>query len=251
MPAEAADHQHVVRPDRRIGLDRLFRLRDELGLLLLAAEVLVVQLLRQSARFALHRVAGREQQPGRDVRRTHPPGGVDARRDHEGDLIAVDRLAGEPRRVEQRAQSDGVRTEAERRQPEPRDHPVLANQRDDVGQRADGGNLDERRQPLRLAGAGAECLHQLQCHTDARQVLVRVGAVVPLRVDHRERRRQRRVGLVMVRDDQIDPELARPPRGIGATNAAVHRDDERDAICVEAIDRGRLQPIAILQAFRE
>ena len=101
-----------------------------------------------AARLVAHRLAGGEQQPGRDVRRAHAPGGVDARRDHERDLVAVDRLAGEAGRVEQRAQPDGVRPEAERRQAEPRDHAVLADQRDDVGQRADGGDLDERRQPL-------------------------------------------------------------------------------------------------------
>ena len=53
MPAVAADDEHVVRADGRIGLDRLLRLRDELGFLLLAAEVLVVELLRE--RRALRR----------------------------------------------------------------------------------------------------------------------------------------------------------------------------------------------------
>ena len=37
MPAVAADDEDVVGADRRIGLDRLLRLRDELGLFLLAA----------------------------------------------------------------------------------------------------------------------------------------------------------------------------------------------------------------------
>ena len=43
-----------------------------------------------------------------------------------------------------------------------------------------------------LPGARAQRLDELQRDADAGQVLVRIGAVVPLRVDHRQRRRQRR-----------------------------------------------------------
>ena len=53
MPALAADDEDVVGADRRVGLDRLLRLRDELRLFLLASQVLVVQLLGQ--RRALRR----------------------------------------------------------------------------------------------------------------------------------------------------------------------------------------------------
>ena len=45
-----------------------------------------------------------------DVRRAHAAGGVDARRQHEADVIAVDRLAGQAGDVEQRAQADLVRS---------------------------------------------------------------------------------------------------------------------------------------------
>ena len=37
-------------------------------------------------------------------------------------------------------------------------------------------------------GSLAQRLHQLQRHADAGEVLVRIGAVVPLRVDHRAAR---------------------------------------------------------------
>ena len=73
----------------------------------------------------------------------------------------------------------------------------------------------------------AQRLHQLQRDADAGEVLVRIRAVVPLRIDDRQRRRQSCVGLVMIGDDQVDAQLARPPRGIGAADAAVDRDDER------------------------
>ena len=100
---------------------------------------------------------------------------------------------------------------------------------------------------LRLAGAAAERLHQLERDADAREVLVRVGAVVPLRVDDCERRRQLAVRLVVVGDDQIDAELAGAPRRLGATDAAVHRDDHRHAVGVEPVDRRGLQPVTVLQ----
>ena len=96
----------------------------------------------------------------------------------------------------------------------------------------------------------AERLNELQRHADARQMLVRIRAVVALRVDHGERRRQLGVGLVMVGDDQIDAELARAARGLGAADAAVDRDDERDAVGVQPIDGRRLQAVPVLAAVR-
>ena len=103
------DDEDVVRADRRVGFDGLFRLGDELGLLGLAAQVLVVQLLGEPARFVDRRFVGREQQTHGDVRRAHPAGRVHTRRQDEADVVAVDRLAGQARRFEQRAQADGVR----------------------------------------------------------------------------------------------------------------------------------------------
>ena len=100
-----------------------------------------------AARFVAHRFVGREQQPRGDVGRAHAPRRVHARREDERHVVAVDRLAAQARGVEQRAQADGVRTRAERGEAEPRDHAVLADERDDVGQRADRRNLDEGRQP--------------------------------------------------------------------------------------------------------
>ena len=161
-------------PIAGIGLDRLLRLGDQVGFLGLALEVLLVQLLGEPARFVARRFVGREQQAGRDVGRAHAAGGVDARREDEPDVVAVDRLAGQPGGLEQRAQADGVPSLAQRLQAELRDHAVLADQRDDVGERADRGDLDERRQPLALVGALAERLDQLQRDADAREVLVRI-----------------------------------------------------------------------------
>ena len=55
----------------------------------------------------------------------------------------------------------------------------------------------------------------------------------------------------MVGDDEIEAQLARPARGVGAADAAIDRYDQRHAVCVQAIDRRRLQAIAVLQALRD
>jgi hypothetical protein len=78
MPPGAADDQDVVRADGRIRLDRLLRGGDELRFFLLPPQVLVVQLLGEPARFLLERSVGGQQQAGRDVRRAHAAGGIDA-----------------------------------------------------------------------------------------------------------------------------------------------------------------------------
>ena len=131
------------------------------------------------------------------------------------------------------------------------DHPVFADQRHHIRQRPDRRHLDETRQPVVAAGFAAQRLHQFQRDADACQVLVRIAAVVPLGVDHRQRQRQLAVGLVVIGDDQIDAEFAGAKRRIGAADAAVHRHDQRDAIGVQPFDRGRLQPIAVLQSLRD
>ena len=97
------------------------------------------------------------------------------------------------------------------------------------------------------AGAAAERLDELQRDADAGEVLVRVGAVVALRVHHRDGVGQLDVGLVVVGDDEIDAELAGAARGRGAADAAVHRDDDPRAIRLQAIEGGRLQAVAVAQ----
>ncbi len=81
------------------------------------------------------------------------------------------------------------------------------------------------------------------------EVLVGIRAVRPLRVDHRERARQRRLGLVVVADDQVDAQLAGAIGGGAAADAAVDRDDDPRAGGVQAIDVGRLQAVAVAQAL--
>ncbi len=157
-------------------------------------------------------------------------------------------LAGQSRRGEQRLQADFVRSAAQQLQPQLGDDPIFADQRYDVGERTNGGHLQEGRQPFLAPVSGAECLHQLQGNPDAREVLVRIAAIVPLRIDDRDGGWKRRTGLVMVGDDQIDAQLTSPDGRLHPANPAVHRDAQLHAVLVQPIDRGWLQAIAVAQA---
>ena len=249
VPAFAGDDQDAPGADLGIGLDDLLRLGEDVLILLAAARVLGLELVGKRLGFVGHRFVGREQQPRGDVRRAHAAGGVDARRDHEADVIAVDRLSGQAGGFEQRAQADLVRPLGQHLQPELRDDAVLANERDHVGERADRGDLYERRQPGRLSGAGTERLHKLQRDPDAGQVLVGISAVVPFRIHHRAGIRQFIVGFVMVGDDQIDAKLTRAACRFGRADAAVDRDDQLDAFGMQSIDGARLKAVAVGQPF--
>ena len=90
--------------------------------------------------------------------------------------VAVDRLAREARDVDQRAEADLVRAARQEVEAELRDHAVLADQRHDVGERADRRDLDERGQPLlpRPSVAHSACTSFSATPTPG-QVLVRVA----------------------------------------------------------------------------
>ena len=66
-------------------------------------------------------------------------------------------------------------------------------------------------------------------------------------IQHGHRHRQLVVRLVVVGDDQVDAELARPPRRFDAADAAVDGNDQRDAVGVQPLDGRRLQAVAVAQ----
>ncbi len=189
VPAVAGHDQHRSRPDARVRLNNLPGSRDDRGFLFLSAGVLAVELQRERARQVPHRLVVRQEQPRRNVGRAHPAGRIHAGRQDEGDVIAVDGLAAQPAHLDERPQPDLVGSARQQIEADLRDDPVLADERHDVGERPDGGELDEAREPAVAVRAPAERLHELQRDADAGQVLVRIGAVVSLGVDDGQRRR--------------------------------------------------------------
>ena len=230
VPAFAGDDEDRVRADVRVVLDGAARLGEDLLLLRLPAQVLLVELLGERARLGRHRLVGGQQQPRRDVGRRHPPGRVDARREDERRRCSCrSSCPARPGDVEQRPQADLVRPAREQVEADLRDHPVLADQRHDVGQRAERRDLDERRQPLLVPGPRAQRLHELERDADAGQVLVRVARSRGcFGIEDRQRRaaapRSGSWWSVMMRST---PSSAARARGLEAADAAVHRDDER------------------------
>ena len=249
VPSLACDDENRSRANLGIGLDDLPRLGDDVLFFLATLRVLGVELLGQAARLVRHPIVGCQQQACRDVGCAHAAGRVDPRRHHEGDVIAVDLLACKPGDFEQCTEADLVRSLRQHLQAELGDDAILTDQRHDVGQRADRGDLDEGWQPVGFARAHAQRLHELESDADAGEMLVGVRAIVPFRVDDRDRLRKFGVGLVMVRDDEIEAKLAAAACRLRTANAAVDRDDDMHALGVQAFERGRLESVAITQTL--
>ena len=118
--------------------------------------------------------------------RAHAARGVDARGDHERDLIAVDGLAGRarsPRAARAARSMCGPRlSEARPRRAITRFSPTSGTTSASVPIAAILTNAGSH---FALPGPCAQRLHQLQRDADPGEMLVRIGAVVAFRVDHR------------------------------------------------------------------
>ena len=180
MPPVASDNDDRARSHVEIRIDGPPRLRDDIGLLLLAAEVLGVQLIGKGTRLVGHCFVGCQQQPRGNVWGAHAPGGVHTRANDKPDVVAVDLFARQTARFEQRAKPNLVRARRERRESELRNDTVLSDQWDNVGERSNRGNFDECRQPACASRMVTERLNELERDADASEVLIRIRAIVRL-----------------------------------------------------------------------
>ena len=182
----AGDDEDVLRADLRIAVDRPARVREDLGLLLLAPRVLLGELAREPARARSRTSASRPRSSSRSTARSGElirPAALSRGPSTKLDMKTVERLAERvrsPRAAPRGRRRAGPRDSA--RQAVAGDDAVLADERHDVGQRADRRDLDEVRQELGAASARREQrLHELERHADAGQVLVGIRAVRALR----------------------------------------------------------------------
>ena len=200
VPVVAGDDEHVLRR-RSTDPCRSMRLRvgDDRGFLLLAPGVLLRQLSRQIARAVRVISSSRPRISSRStaqVRRAHPAGGVEPRREHEADVKAVERRgrAGRSPRAALRcpapcaARSTGRRGRSGRSRGSRRRSGTTSASVPIAATLTKCGSSSAPR-PL----CGEQRLHQLERDADAGQHLVRIRAVAPLRVDDGQRRRQRRL----------------------------------------------------------
>jgi hypothetical protein len=116
MPALAGDDENVLAADVRIAVDGPAGVGENRGLLLLAAGVLVGETARELARPPPRLVVPslHQEQVEREIGRAHASGRVQARRQDEADVEAVERPPGQAALFEQGLDSRGVR---------PRDRP--------------------------------------------------------------------------------------------------------------------------------
>ncbi len=78
--------------------------------------------------------------------------------------------------------------------------------------------------------------------------MAELGEIVePVGIDHRERRRELLVGLMMVDHDDVEAELARFRERLVAGGAAIDRDEQRRAARGERADRLDVGAIAFEQ----
>ena len=121
-------------------------------------------------------------------------------------------------------------------------HPVQALKRHDIAHRPERDQIEQRDQvrlgPVRETAAlpqrAVQRDEQQKGHADRGQSLVRALLVQPVRVDHGHCRRQRRLGDMMVEDDDIEPGRLRRRQGLVRRDPAIDGEDQADAFAVQA-----------------
>ena len=128
--------------------------------------------------------------------------GVQARPQPEADVRGAEGGL-HPRLADERLQALRARLgqgeEAERR-----DHPVLAAQGNEIGDGAEAGDPQERRDRQAPAAPLGQGQGELQRQADRREIAERIGAERPVRVDLDDPRRQLAARQVVVGDDDVD-----------------------------------------------
>jgi hypothetical protein len=128
---------------------------------------------------------------------------------------------------------------------------ILAAQRGEVSDRRQRHQIQVPAQGVLIATERIDQqLTQLEGDTRARQSLERVCAIGAVRIDDRDRVGQRRVGCVVVRDDDVDALSARLLHRIMSHDAAVAGQDQRCARCGGTPHAGMAEVVAIAHAVR-
>ncbi len=202
----------------------------------------------------LDRIGGAQQFVGQHAL-AQPTGGIDARPQSEGDGRRVDGSGAQVRHVHERLQTRSLRT-VELGQPSHDQRAVLPLQRHHVGHRADGDQIEQlllqfrclvRRDgtPRLARNRTQHGLGQPVGHAHAGQIAEAAGAVLALRVDHRQRRRQDRSDRMMVRHDHIQAQLDGALYLKDAANAAIDRHQQA-GLARDAFDGLHIEAIALV-----
>ena len=131
-------------------------------------------------------------------------GSIDARTNLEHDVTHRDFPVGQSADIDDSFQSD-ARVRVKLTQSVIGKHAVLAHDRYDIGGNAHGDQIQQWSQLVKLYPVvHGKSLHELESHTAARQMIVRISRVEPFGVQDSHGRWQHIVGHMMVADDEVD-----------------------------------------------
>ena len=227
---------------RRPRLDQRDRLAEDPLLDRLPLAVQVLELGGEP--LGLVRVVG-EEELERHVGSPEPAGRVDPRREPEADGRRVDGCRVDACRAHQRLEAGTVRAR-ERPQPAGGESAVLVDERDDVG---DGRERDEVEHPRERGMIVAE-QRPREGVDDPRPTEVGARVVGRTRRDD-EAVRQRVARPMVVRDDDVEAELASARDLRDGGDAAVDGDDEVDPVGRELLDRLERKAVALVEPARQ
>ena len=185
------------------------------------------------------------QQFRRQIRLAHTAGGIDAGREHKTDLNGCNGLTQQAGLFQQRMDTHKIGV-GQSLQTAGNDGAVFAFHAHHVGNGADGGQSAVTGKEGVLAVLTAQRKNQLQRNADAGQMLEGIGAVGTVGIHHRNRVGQQFLALMMVCHHHVHAERVGKLHFLVAGNAAVHRDQQRGTLIVQALNRLAGQAVSVL-----
>ena len=178
----------------------------------------------------------------------HTSGCVDARPYLEDDVPQGNLPAPESAHLHERLDA-GAGSAVELAQAVVGQDAVLAHDGHDVGSDADGTEVEQGDELRELdAVVQGKSLNQLEANAAAAEVLVGVGVVEALGIEHSHSRRQLRARHVMIADDEVDALLLGIGNLVGSLDATVEHDDKPHARLAGIIDTLARDAVAVVVA---
>ena len=179
-----------------------------------------------------------------------PADGVQARPQREADLLLAQRLPVQLGQLHHHLQADPLgapQHEQPHLQPEPGVFHLLGQ----IGHHPQRHQVEQLARLLDAAGAAEQLARHLERHPHAGQRAQRVGPIDPLRVDHRQRRRQLLGQVVMVGDDHVHAPAGGVLHRFGRIHAGVAGEHQRDALIQELAQRLHADAVRLGSADRD
>jgi len=210
-------------------------------------EVLLFELVRQ--RLGLVGLLG-EEESERVLGVRDAAGRVEARSETEADVRCPDAAKLHARSLRECPHPDDRRS-VQRRKPRGHDRAVRRAERHDVRDGRERAELEELVLLHRVREIAQQPLREPERDAGPGQLLVVRRVVGAARVHERVRLREDGRRMMVVRDDEVDPELAGERRFGHGGHAAVDGHDDLGAISGELAQRRPIQAVTLLIAIRD